>query len=99
MKYAAGEWRRLNDEKITNEVLKHLGEKRTFLNEIGHIQRRYCLLRDAVKGQITELKGVGRRTQLLDDLRSRKTYWELKIKKFGNYILPIEHKEVSPLSP
>ena len=24
------------------------------------------------------LKGVGRRTQLLDDLRNRRRYWELK---------------------
>jgi hypothetical protein len=28
---------------------------------------------------MTEVKGVGRRrTQLLDDLRNRRTYWELK---------------------
>jgi hypothetical protein len=29
---------------------------------------------------MTEVKGVGRRrTQLLDDLRNRKRYWELKV--------------------
>jgi hypothetical protein len=27
-----------------------------------------------------EVKGVGRRTQLLDDLRNRRRYWELKEK-------------------
>ena len=31
------------------------------------------------EGQMTEVKGVGRRrTQLLDDLRNRRRYWELK---------------------
>jgi hypothetical protein len=28
---------------------------------------------------MTEMKGVGRRTQLLDDLRNRRRYWELKV--------------------
>ena len=33
---------------------------------------------DANEGQTTEVKGVGgRRTQLLDDLRNRRRYWEL----------------------
>ena len=27
---------------------------------------------------MTEVKEVGRRTQLLDDLRNRRRYWELK---------------------
>ena len=41
--------------------------------------RRNCLLRDATEGQMMEVKGVGRRrTQLLDDLRNRRRYWELK---------------------
>ena len=63
-------------EKVTNEqVLKHIGEKRTLLNNIlrrkaswfGHILRRSCLPHDAM----AEVKGVGRRrTQLLDDLRN-----------------------------
>ena len=40
---------------------------------------RNCVLHDAIEGQITEVKGVGRRrTQLLDDLRNRRRYWELK---------------------
>ena len=38
-----------------------------------------CLLHDAIEGQMTEVKGVGRRrTQLLDDLRNRRRYWVLK---------------------
>ena len=61
-------------EKLTNEqVLEHIGEKRTLLNYflrrkanwICRILRRNCLLHDAIKGQMTEVKGVGRRrTQL-----------------------------------
>ena len=48
-------------------------------NWIGHILRRNCLLHDAIEGQMTEVRGVGRRrTQLLDDLRDRRRYWELK---------------------
>ena len=48
-------------------------------NWIGRILRRNCLLRDAI-GQMTEVKGVGRRrrTQLLDDPRNRRRYCELK---------------------
>ena len=44
-----------------------------------HILRRNCLLYDAIEEQMTEVKGIGRRrTQLLDDLRNRRRYWELK---------------------
>ena len=62
-------------------------EKRTLLNNIlrgkanwiGHILRRNFLLHDAIEGQMTEVKGVGRRrTQHLDDLRNRRRYCELK---------------------
>ena len=63
-------------EKVTNEqVLDRIGEKRTLLNNIlrrkvnwiGHILRRNCLLHDSIKGQMTEVKGVGRRTtQFID---------------------------------
>ena len=68
------------------EVHGRIGEKRTLLNNIlrrkanwiGHILRRNCLLHDAIEGQMTEVKGVGRRrTQLLDDLINRRRYWEL----------------------
>ena len=55
-------------EKVTNEqVLDRIGEKRTLINNIlrrkanciGHILRINCLLRDAIEGQMTEVKGVG----------------------------------------
>ena len=71
-------------EKVINE---RIGEKRTLLNNtlrrkansIGHILRRNCLLHDATEGQMTEMKGAGRRrTQLLDDLRNRRICWESK---------------------
>ena len=48
---------------------------------------------------MTEIKGVGRRgiTQLLDYLRNRRRYWELKEeaedRKSGNGSLSHEHKE------
>ena len=85
-------WRRMEKiqwpEKVTNEqVLDRIGEKRTLLNNIlrkkanwiGHILRRNRLLHDDIEGQLTEVKGVGRRRiQLLDDLRNRRRYWELK---------------------
>jgi hypothetical protein len=65
----------LNDE----QVLDCIGEKRTLLNNIlcrkanwiGLILRRNCLLHDAIEGQMTEVKGVGRRTQLLDDFEKQ----------------------------
>ena len=48
-------------------------------NWIGHILRRNCPLHNVIEGQMTEVKGVGRRrTQLLDDLGNRIRYWELK---------------------
>ena len=46
-------------------------------NWIGHILRIICLLR-VTEGQMKEVKGIGRRIQLLDDLRKRRIYWELK---------------------
>ena len=68
-------------KKVTNEqVVDRIREKRTLLNNvlrrkanlIGDILRKNCLLLDAIKGQLTEVKGVGRRrTQLLNDLRNR----------------------------
>ena len=63
-------------EKVTNEqVLELLNE----VNWIGHILKRNCLLYDAIEGEMMELKGVGRlRTQILEDLRNRRRYWELK---------------------
>jgi hypothetical protein len=85
-------WRRMEkiqwSEKVTNDqVLERVGEKRTLLNNflrrkanwIGHILRRNCVLHDVLEEQMTEVKEVGRRrTQLLDYLRNRRRYWELK---------------------
>ena len=55
------------------------------------------LLHNGIKGQMTEVRGVGRRrAQLLDDLRNRRKYWELKelkIEEDGNDNLPIVLKE------
>jgi hypothetical protein len=77
-----------SSEKVTNErILECIGEKRTLINNIpgrkanwiSHILRRNCLLHDAIEGQMTEVKGVGRRrTQFLDDLRNRRRYWKIK---------------------
>jgi hypothetical protein len=86
-------WRRIENikwsEKVTNEqVLECIGERRILVNNIlsrkanwsCHILRGYYLIHDAIEGQMTEVKGVGRRrrTQLLDDLRNRRRYWELR---------------------
>jgi hypothetical protein len=75
-------------EKVTNEqVLDRKGDKKTLLNNIlrrkanwiGDILRRNCLLHDAIEREMKEVKGVGRRrTQLLDDLKNMRRYWELK---------------------
>ena len=75
-------------EKVTNEqVLDRIGEKKTLLNKIlrkkaksiGHTLRRNFLHHVGIEGQMTEVKEVGiRRTQLLDDLRNIRRYWELK---------------------
>ena len=47
-------------------------------NYIGHILRKNCLLHDTIEEQMTEVKGVGRRKLILDDLRNRRRYWKLK---------------------
>ena len=69
--------------KITNQqVLKLVNNiLRTKVSGIGHILRRNRRFHHDTEGQITEVKGVGKRrirTQLLDDLRNRRRYWELK---------------------
>jgi hypothetical protein len=57
-------------DKVTNETfLKRKGQKMTLLNNIlrrklnriDHILRRNCLLHYDNDGQMTEVKGVGRR--------------------------------------
>ena len=76
-----------SEKLINEEVLERIGEKRALVNNIlrrkhnwiGYILRRNCLLHESIEGQITEMKGGGRRkTQLLGDLRNRRLYWELK---------------------
>ena len=55
-------------------------EKRTSLinilrrkaNWIGHILRINCIFHDAIKGKMTEMEVIGRRTQFLDNMRNRK---------------------------
>ena len=74
--------------KVRNDLLERMGDKRTFLNNmlrrrpswVGHILRRIFFLHDVIEGQMTEVKGVGRiiRTELLNDLRNRRIYRELK---------------------
>ena len=72
-------------EKIKEQVLKHTGEKRTLLNNIlyrkanwiGQILRINFLLHDVIEEKMMEVKGVKRRTEVLDDSRNRKEYWEL----------------------
>ena len=80
----------VRESRLTNEkVLDRIGEKRTLLNTrnilrrkanwICHILRINCLLHDVIEGQMTEVKGVGRRTtQHIYDLGNRRKYWELK---------------------
>ena len=71
-----------NLEDKIEKIPERIGEKRTLLyiflhrkaKWVGHILRRNRLLHDATERQMTEVKGVGRRTQLLDDLRNRRKY-------------------------
>ena len=85
-------WRKMEKTKwsgkVTNEeVLKHIGEMRTLINNtqrrkvkwISHILTRNCLFHDAIARHMTKEKGVERRrTQYLDDFRNSRRYWELK---------------------
>ena len=65
-------------EKVSNgQVLERIGNKRTLINStqgrranvIGHNLKWNCPLHDAIEGQMTKVKRVGRRTQFLDDMR------------------------------
>ena len=66
------------DRVINEKILEPIGDKRTLLNKIlrrkanwlSHILRRNCLIHDAIEGQMTKVKGVRRRTQLLENLRN-----------------------------
>ena len=68
-------WRRMERIKcsekvglINEEVLEHIGKKKTLLNNVlhtkvkwtGNILRINCLLHDAIEGLMTEVKGIGR---------------------------------------
>ena len=56
-------------------IFKNIDRK---VNWIGHILRRNCLLHDAIEGQMTEVKEIRRKTHLLEDLRYKRRYCELK---------------------
>ena len=73
------------------EVLLRVNEQRNILHEIrkrkanwiGHILRRNCLLQqiieEKIKGQIEVIRRRGRRRKkLLDDLKDRRGYCQLK---------------------
>ena len=79
------------DHVRNEEVLLRVNEQRNILQEIrkrkanwiGHILRRNCLLQQIiegkVKGQIEVTKRRGRRRKkLVDDLKDRKGYCQLK---------------------
>jgi hypothetical protein len=89
-------WRRMEkisrtDRVRNEEVLHRVKEERNIVhtvkrrkaNWIGHILRRYCLLKHVIKGmiegriEVTERRGR-RRKQLLDDLKEMRSYWKLK---------------------
>ena len=78
-------------DHVRNEVLLRVNEQRNILHEIikrkanwiGHILRRNCLLKQVIKGkikgQIEVTRRQGRRhKKLLDDLKDRRGYCELK---------------------
>ena len=79
------------DHVRNEEVLLRVNEQRNILHEIikrkanwiGHILRRNCLLKQVIegkiKGQIEVTRRQGRRRKkLLDDLKDRRGYCELK---------------------
>ena len=48
------------------------------MEKFGKILRKNCFLRNFIEEQMREVKGVGRRTQILDDMRNRIRFWALK---------------------
>ena len=94
----------LEENGEDKNCLQRIEEKRTLPNNIlrikvnwvGHILRRNSLLHEEIEGQMTEVKGIGRRRrrkQLLADLLNRKIYWGIKGKN-----LKIEKDENDSLS-
>jgi hypothetical protein len=79
-------------DRVRNaEVLHRVKEERNILhkikrakaNWIGHILRRNCLLKHVIEGKLQRRKEMTsrrgrRRKQLLDDLKEKSRYWELK---------------------
>ena len=78
-------------DHVRNEVLLRVNEQKNILHEIrkrkanwiGHILRRNCLLQQVIegkiKGQIEVTRRRGRRRKkLLDDLKDRRGYCQLK---------------------
>jgi hypothetical protein len=76
---------------INEEVLLRVNEQRNILHEIrkrkanriGHILRRNCLLQQVIEGKIKGQREVTRRRgrrrkKLLDDLKDRRGYCQLK---------------------
>ena len=79
------------DHVRNEEVLLRVSEQRNILHEIrkrkanwiGHILRRNCLLKQIIEGKIKGLIEVTRRRgrrrkKLLDDLKDRRGYCQLK---------------------
>ena len=79
------------DHVRNEEVLLRVNEQRNILHEIrkreanwiGHILRRNCFLQQVIEGQIKEQIEVRRRRgrrrkKLLDDLKDRRGYCQLK---------------------
>ena len=79
------------DHVRNEEVLLRVNEQRDILREIrkwkaswiGHILRRNCLLQQVIEGKIKGQKEVTRRRgrrrkKLLDDLKDRRGYCQLK---------------------
>ena len=78
------------DRVRNEEVLLRVNEQRNILHEIrkrkanwiGHILRRNCLLQQVIegkiKGQIEVKRRRRRRKKLLDDLKDRRGYCQLK---------------------
>ena len=79
------------DHVRNEEVLLRVSEQRNILHEIikqkanwiGHILRRNCLLKQVIEGKIKgQIEGTRRqerrRKKLLDDLKDRRGYCELK---------------------
>ena len=51
----------VGDSKIGRRIINKVRFAERKANWIGHILRRNCLLHDAIEGQMTEVKSVGRR--------------------------------------